>query len=285
MLKFCVMVTGSTGSGKSSIVDDLAMQGWATLHTGDIVRKMMKESDKGGDAIAPSRLDHEVYKQFIRVVHNASLHNMNIAMECIPRNEAQLGWIHQAEQAGYIVVVIRTVAFIDVRRNRVNIRDASTPERWELDQKKMDAEGDDFGSCSYFTRLLSATPHRVVNTSVPYSPATPHTMVSVDSMMSMAVGIHSKRSGAGEISVGKMMGRCIAELAEAEDAVNADGDNPYTDSFKEELVDALFFLLVAMSGSGMTAYDVFNLFAQKYRINVHRHDNGVKPYVSKLNKE
>lgn len=285
MLKFCVMITGSTGSGKSTLVDNLAMQGWATLHTGDIVRRMMKESDVGKDSIAPARLDQEVMEQFVCAVNNASLHGRNIAMECIPRNEAQLDWIHLAEKAGYIVIVIRTVASMDVRRNRINVRDASNPERWGLDQKKMDAEGDDFGSGSYFTGLLSSTPHRIVNTGLPHPLATPSSIVSIDSMMSMAVGIHSKKSGAGKINVGNMVGRCIAELAEAEDAVNVEGENLYRDSFKEELVDALFFLLVAMYGSGMTPYDVSNLFTQKYRVNVHRHDNGVKPHVSKLNKE
>ena len=144
----------------------------------------------------------------------------------------------------------------------------------------MEAEGDDFGSGSYFTRLLSSVPHTVVNTGTRGDAMDWQDELSLlDSMMAMAVGVHDKRSGSKKVDTQHMIARCHNELHEAE--VSHMNDEP---GVCEELVDAMFFLLVAMSGAGMTAREVFSLFKQKCRVNIHRADTGSKPHIKELMK-
>ncbi len=272
-MKTCILVTGSTGSGKSTLVDSMG-KWFHTVHSGDLVRAAAQKIKEGG-VIAPDSFNTIVKDALFAAVAS---HDTVIA-ECFPRNYEQVGWIRELRDAGVVVSVVRTVCDIEVRKNRVQLRDFNDPERYALDVAKIEQEGSDDAISGYFARMLRGVPHTVIDTShtSPNASATVRAPNDIDRMIRMAECVRSRHTMAF-VDLSRCATRAVQELEEFKRAVESAGTPK--DSMLEELIDALYFVMVAVGGMGYEGHDVLDMFTRKFVVNVHRVNTGSKPHAT-----
>lgn len=276
MIKTCILVTGSTGSGKSTLTDSMGKWGHV-VHSGDLVRNAAK-GNTVESSVAPASLDGIVKNALFDAVNK---HQFVIA-ECFPRNKAQVAWIDELRNMGVVVSVIRTVCPITIRRARVTMRDSNDPARMVLDMRKMDEEGDDDIADGYFTELLQDVGHTVVSTLPNTHKATGRDAAwgaDISAMINMAMCVRGKVAS-GPVSLERCGIRAIEEIQE----FIAETNKRFSSGAHalEEITDALFFLMVAIGpeGLGFTGEQLMDMYNRKFSVNVHRAETGNKPSAS-----
>jgi hypothetical protein len=271
-MKSVTLITGSTGSGKSTLAASMG-KGAHVFSTGALVRHLMKDSTDE-NPVAPVRLNAIVYAKLCEVIEKYN----TVVVECMPRNEEQVEWIDGMREMGISVSVIRCVCDYNVRMSRVISRDMTDPSRLELDRAKIMREGDDFCDDSYFTRLLLNVQHTEIDTTHAHPDvSSPPTMIGeheVDGLINMAVNIHDKLTNK-EIRASRMCDRAIEELNEAKDALAQEVE--VTGHASEEIIDALFFIFVALHSLGVDGDGLMSLYTRKYSVNSYRINSGTKP--------
>lgn len=278
-MKLCLFITGTTGSGKSTLVEKLGMMGWVTVHTGDMFRKFNAEKSvsAGESVIAPASFDSHVYNAIRSALQQASASlPALVAVECCPRSEKQIDWIREAVADGWVVQIVCLDADVGVRENRVVSRSCATldPKRLQRDVDKLREEGSTFTESlfnSFEPDLVS--PVLLDTSNWQY---TNNQVVSLGSMIQIALNFYRrKQSGLhwAQQSSSAMVRRCQEELSEHHQASGKAHR-------LEELIDALWFLLLACNAEGASAEDICRMFVEKASVNNLRESRQIKPHVT-----
>ena len=273
-MKLCLFVTGSTGSGKTTLVRNLGLRGWTTLHTGDLYRQHNPVIPDGESKIAPESFDDKVYDYIHSILTRPQKGISLYAIEAVPRNAAQVEWISDfAMNEGVLCPILCLYAKPDIRRTRVNSRDMGNLDRHKLSMERLDEEGDvDFWSPIDIAIDEYGLSYSALDTSdneypPEYSPTSLMEMVNIANNFYNEVVDYGK-----ELDGEKMMARAIEELYEA-----AEFDDP--GKRMEELVDALWFLLLACRSTGeLSVESITAAFRHKAAVNQHRLQTGNKPH-------
>lgn len=301
MLNVCYFVTGPTAGGKTTLVDALGRLGWSTLHTGDMLRARNIYASAGESAVSPKSADILVDEWVDKVLTPAteSSNPRLVAIESCPRNEGQLKYMDLARDRGYIPIILFLDADKRIRFDRMTGRDMAVVHgRREVDIRKFQEESDSepWGFLGMYMRgsYLTSTCLYSENTREPtpvYRIDTTHknigsyeyplsAVIGIDLIMTAGVNYFNKiKLGKMEshtsISPARMVARCIEELQEFHVATHKVHK-------QEELIDSLWFLLLAMNAEGMSSETIVKRFTQKYNINCNRQMTGTKPHFDVL---
>lgn len=298
MFNICMFVTGPTAGGKTTLVDSLGRRGWASLHTGDMLRAHNVYAGASESAVAPASADALVdgwVDSLLVDVRNSGVPNM-VVMESCPRKKEQLKYCKLAHDRGYHPIILYMYAEPTVRWDRMHGRDVFfDPKRLEVDRRKFEEEisSNPWGFLSVSSvdcrpsgdAILTdgmLVPVYGVDTTVKNVCSCDLPFGVVDGtavLMSTCVNYYNKlRAGRWntikQVDTKSMVHKCIGELSEVVDALNCEDRM----SIREELIDSLWYLFMAMVGNGMGALDVVSEFMRKYDINCTRAMTGTKPH-------
>lgn len=273
-MKFCLFITGTTGAGKTLLTRYLGNHGWSTFHTGDIFRRHFGKLPPEEDPLAPKSVDPFIRSSLISLFEkNMENEFCNlVVVDGMPRKVSQVDWVEEATGWGYIPLVIVLDADLAIRKSRIRGRDIS---RKEVDQAKISSD-EAVRIHDVMQRLnLKKIPFRYVDTSDVKVPEPCQGAGDLQIMMTIAENLliekWAKKGCSGPISVSHMLKRCLQEL---EEALMVDRIDEHV---KEEVCDALWFLLLAARGLGMTGEDLFKMYRDKARVNGWREDSKTKP--------
>ena len=281
-MKLVVFVTGTTGSGKTTMVRQMGLRGWYTFHSGDLWRKTSK-LDEGDSPITPQQFDdtlRESLVTFFEQVESQASGFKFVAIEAIPRAPRQVEWVDTAYRFGYFPLVIALDAKASVRMSRVQSRDMANPQRFKHDLQKFDAEAD----LTLISDIMEGCREHEIPCQYQDTTemlATGGTVISdlpgLECMMSSAWSLFVERrianNGGFDIGVKHMLERAREEINEAIEKI----DKNDFEGAKEEVIDSVWFQLVTCLGLNMNARSLFNTFMQKVVVNGHREDTGTKP--------
>jgi len=283
-LKLCMFITGTTGSGKTTLVRALGARGFRTVHTGEMFRAEHGTIKEGESAIAPQSYDAKVKGYILDTIKSITGPVGLVAIECFPRSVEQVEWLTDMKEVlGWDVVVVVLDADCEIRYNRVASRDAFSPDRMKHDRNKMVEEGDMFQQELTNTLVYGAKYNKLLvipcDTSKWDYSIVQDTAQSCDIriLINCAMNYWYKKtmSNAGQMRTApnpaSMVEKAMFELEEWN-----------VDARPEELIDALWFVFMAMVGCGWSAETIFNQFMFKYRINEERMEKGIKPHETIL---
>ena len=273
MLKLCICVTGTTGSGKTTFVRALGNRGFRTIHTGELFRSTSQTVKHGESTIAPASFDEQVYQCINRTLTSISGPVGLVAIECFPRDARQTEWFDVIRDAGWCPIVIILDASEEIRYNRVTSRNITDTKRMEHDRKKMSEENDKFKVL--LTRSLEKNDIKTLTYDTSkwdYSDVHDlSTFCDMRTMINCAFNYWSQKQGYAPTNelpnLERMVFRAKEEMGEYEGSKRP-----------EELIDSLWFLLLALRGCGWTAEQIFSKFMFKYNINEERMEKGIKPH-------
>lgn len=279
-MKLCICVTGTTGSGKSTFTRALGIRGFRTVHTGDLFRSLKMTPASGESTVAPISFDDKVMGCVERTLDSVTGPIGMVAIECLPRDARQVSFLERIQDRGWFVMVVLLDADEEVRYNRVVSRNVCDPTRMEHDRAKMIEE-----SLRFKIELSDALCH---NTSgIPlltydtsrwdYSDVKDlSTFCDLRTMLGCAFNYWRQKSTGSDPmpDPARMASRAMDEVIEY-----AENGSP------GELIDALWFILLALRAHGWTSETIFSKFLYKYNINEERMEKGIKPYENKLIEE
>ena len=280
-MKYCLFITGTTGSGKSTLLKRLAAMGWHTLSTGAVFRDMKVEIGKGDSPVSPEFFDtmlNETIQNFLLKHMVSSGRPCLCAIEAVPRHPRQWEWVVDAYNNGWMVGIVFMDADYHIRYGRIQSRDMA---RLAVDNQKMMDEG---GLLSSLVQTKPPTlPMQVYDTGgwVVENAVTECEVTALTNMMTAAVNFfNSKSSHRGDLTAAHMAHRAVDELNEYLDAVKK-GERK--ESLVTELIDSLWFNLLALVAEKMDAQQVYETFMRKFDVNNMRLDRGIKHHLDKIN--
>lgn len=274
-MRYCLFVTGTTGSGKSTLVSRLGGAGWVTFHTGDAFRRIFKELKDGDNPITPQRADNYMANSILEILDNASRHPRPTlaAIESYPRSPDQCETLRLLEDMGYLVHVLILDAQPSIRKARVEARDMYSQNRAKGDAAKM--------AGSLEKEQIVKTAQKCVEMGIPVqwestddwdygAPETPCTQLEL--IQATCINMRTSIAGKRIVDADRMAVRAIEELQEFRTAISHAHQS-------EELVDALVFILNAFADIGMSAGKIAKLLHSKYNIVKFRQSTGTKPHA------
>ena len=279
MLKLCTFVTGTTGSGKSTMVRKLASMGWGTFHTGDLFREYDEPILKNENLAAPDSFDAVIEERINDILlskHPYVNSIQMVAIEAIPRKESQLKFIDIARSHGWITLCVFVDADIDIRIHRIKSREMFSGRDSNPAINKL------FTETEMLTPIIEkceAGEFHYVDTShtdpSSLTFALPDVSV-IDIMTTAAHNILIERGKSSQIDPSRMITRTIEELNEyKESCINPDDTATQRQA---ELIDALWFLLLAFKGEGISSSEIYKMFIAKSDINQFREHTKTKPH-------
>lgn len=288
-MKLCLCVSGETGAGKTTLVNRLGSMGWSTFHSGDIVRSMKGQILETDSKVSPASADDAIYKALMHQSRKLMdlPHPVLFAVESVPRAPHQVSWLARLHEMGWMVQTIWLQASEKVRHSRVTSRNvvAGDADRQKLDVAKIEEErGHQFlGAILHALATHTHIPAHmrtipVYNTdswTADYASepdyAVLHNMITAGENLFMSRVGNENRALKGD----RMARRAMEELQEYLEQ----GDLARLSSKVEELVDALWFILLAFRSHGLNARQIYQQYMVKNGINQYRLETGTKPHA------
>lgn len=271
-MKIAICISGTTGSGKSTLVNALGRMGWRTFHTGDVFRNAGLTIVDGENPLAPERADgliEEALGRFLAGVQTPMVPTF-LALECLPRKQEQLTWVEMIQNAGFWPLLVHLTAPRATRLDRVVSRDACQTSRMSGDLLKIAAEERE----DQFKFLQEKLPFPCIvceTASWDYSLCLEAESSALQRMLTMVRSVFDSHTGVRQSlpSVERAVERCREELHELQ---HAEGRHRQVG----ELVDSLWFILNAALALNVTHKELLHRFTIKYNINRLRLEQGVK---------
>lgn len=292
-MKIMMIVSGNTGSGKSTLVRMLGNIGWNTFHTGDIIRSSNLYDTGADNPIAPDVYDSLIegkLMDFIEYINVKPTPRM-VAIECMPRKQGHvdtLQYLLENALNDWIILPVVLTCTAETATNRVKARSLSDPsnDRYNLDLRKIEEEHDiECGLlhskiCQYWEEL-GYTPHVCSTDDQPFSIYSTDMAPILDTMCNSLLNRYSKSGKPLRwLTRGRLVLRYISRAEEElKETVEELGDmntgqlNTHISRVRLELIDSLAFILMALLSTGLTSDGIFSLFQNKMRIVNYRLDD------------
>jgi dephospho-CoA kinase len=126
---FLIGVTGGTGSGKTTLIDNMArIAPYSVVFPGKFVRATMSGHDLPDlGKLAPESTEDLVRAHILQAI-KAGSRLKSVVIDGFPRSRAQFMWLTgKAQQYGYRVAIVVVKADLEVRRARVKARS----DKWD----------------------------------------------------------------------------------------------------------------------------------------------------------
>lgn len=129
MLSFrkIVLVSGTSGAGKTTLVHRLGQMGYATMHTGNMVRKRyMHLVEKSSSSYAPEQCECTVREEILAWMERCEQYGFEyLAIESLPKNDEQYEWFRNLIKKSVSTSVIWLECDEQIRLSRIDGRDAA----------------------------------------------------------------------------------------------------------------------------------------------------------------
>ena len=287
-MNLVLFVTGTSGSGKTSLTRRLASMGWRVLITGDLFRNggYADHVHENESLDAPESFDNVVMQAIKDELIDVRRCMVNLlVVDGAPRKPLQVKLLDFATTMGWHPVMLFLDANRDVRLQRLKSacmteRDVERRSRKEeVEYKSLSAMLEYCGSNGYPFHKIDTTHTVAVSSGITSQP-------SIQIMMACVVNLFSEmKRSKGEPPTyvpythkdrKHYVGRVKSELLEYVTATTSEDRT-------EELMDVLWFVLLLCHLDGMAPSDIFREFTSKSRINQFRRESGVKPHMDVAN--
>jgi adenylate kinase family enzyme len=292
-MKLLVCIAGHTGAGKTTLARAMSMAGFPTFISGDLFRKKYAGRMENEDSsVAPSQFDAELLGHVLDFVRESEVEGepFQIAVvETMPRHTRQVKWLKRiADETGWLPVVVMLTATRELCESRVRGRDMTDPVRLKRDLDKITEEwtGKESVNSIYRHIVSNGFSVQVRNTEefpVDQGHATRPATIGLAHMATISHNLYMEKHVTTADALGRMdaqhlLGRCGAEVQEA----IHESEGPGADRGKclEEIVDSLWFLLLAVKALGYGTDDLVAMYMNKAAINGHREDTDTKPMAA-----
>lgn len=278
-MKLALFVTGTTGSGKTTLIRRLASMGWSTFCTGDLFRAMNRKLSKEESAVAPASFNDTV-RHYLSMFMATEFFRPGItlaAIETVPRSIEQVEWLDGFRGQGWTIIVLALDARYEVRVNRVKSRNMTqAQDRTEGDLAKLAEEQHTWRGFLDKLEAVGIDVYHMDTSDWDYVGEAKSGIQGLSSMMQAGINLfNAKTQHRANLTPGRMVSRCMDELKE----YWLHGNTGTKEQLISELVDAMWFLLLAFKAHGLGASEVYEHYMKKASINNVRHDHGCKPHT------